>query len=161
MERVRKSEFAFRNIIYSVVQKTDTSIRALSFCQVCHWRDEGEVVMGGGRGELQGLGPRLGWACTPAPTHCLTPGQTLASKPLAVVLRVRNGTRSCVLSCHAQGQLAGQGRRGHGENRGHPQGPGGSGCGDGRVARVRENPLSLCWSGQWCQKLKPLPSMLP
>lgn len=64
MERVRKSEFAFRNIIYSVVQKTDTSIRALSFCQVCHWRDEGEVVMGGAEGSFRGSDP--GWG-GPAP----------------------------------------------------------------------------------------------
>ena len=66
MERVRKSEFAFRNIIYSVVQKTDTSIRALSFCQVCHWRDEGEVVMGGQRG-ASGARTQAGVGLHPCP----------------------------------------------------------------------------------------------
>lgn len=69
MERVRKSEFTFRNIIYSVVQKMDTAIRTLSFHKACHWRDEGQVEMWEAEGSFSGSDPgRGGRAPLPAPT---------------------------------------------------------------------------------------------
>lgn len=114
----------------------------------------------GGRGELQWLGPRLGWACTPACTHCLTPGQTLASEPLAVLLWVRNGTRRRGAQAWCTGTARGLGQAGTWREQRSPLGAWRervwgwkSGWGEGAA-------LSLCWSGQWCQKLKPLPSLL-
>ena len=98
---MRKSEFAFRNIIYSVVQKTDTSIRTLSFHKMCHWRDEGLVVMWGAEGSFRGSDP--GWgghAPLPPPTARhqgrLWPASLLEMEPGGVWL-----------SCGAQGRGGG------------------------------------------------------